>query len=69
MMENIIRYWVIDDDKNSSGPKLVLENIKPKNNHRLFIRNLNIKSVSNNFDNLKLIIRDKVNLFRGYSRN
>ena len=33
-----------------------------KNNHRLVIRNLNINSISNKFDNLKLIIQDKTDV-------
>ena len=39
---------VKDYDKNSSDPRLVLENLMLKNNHRLVIRNLNISSISNN---------------------
>ena len=50
---------VKDYDKNSSDPRLVLENLKLKNNHRLVIGNLNINSISNKFDNLKLIIQGK----------
>ena len=46
---------VKDYDKNSSDPRLVLENLKLKNNHRLVIGNLNINSISNKFDNLKLM--------------
>ena len=46
-------------DINSSDPRLVLENLKLKNNHRLVIGNLNINSISNKFDNLKLIIQGK----------
>ena len=51
---------VKDYDKNSSDPRLVLENIKLKNNHRLVIGNLIINSISNKFGNLKLIIQGKV---------
>ena len=36
-----------DYDKNSSDPRLVLENLKLENNHRLVIGNLNINSISN----------------------
>ena len=49
-------------DKNSSDPRLVLENLKLKNNHRLVIGNLNINSTSNKFDNLKLIIQGKIDI-------
>ena len=38
---------VKDYDKNSSDPRLVLRNVKLKNNHRLVIGNLNINSISN----------------------
>ena len=38
---------VKDYDKNSSDPRLVLEHLTFKNNHRLFIGNLNIDSISN----------------------
>ena len=48
---------VKDYDKNFSDPRLILENLKLKNNHRLVIGNLNINSISNKFDNLKLIIQ------------
>ena len=48
--------------KNSSNPRLVLENLNLKNNHRLVIENLNINSISNKFDNLKLIIQSKINI-------
>ena len=51
-----------DYDKNSSDPRLVLENLKLKNNHRLVIGNLNINSTSNKFDNLKLIIQGKIDI-------
>ena len=47
--------------KNSSDPKL-LENLKLKNNHRLVIGNLNINSISNKFDNLKLITQGKIDI-------
>ena len=47
---------VKDYDKNSSDPRLVLQNLKLKNNNRLVIGNLNINSISDKFDNLKLII-------------
>ena len=53
---------VKDYDKNSSDPRVVLENIKLKSNHRLVIENLNINSVSNKFDNLKLIIQGKIDI-------
>ena len=43
--------------------RLVLENLKLKNNQRLFIGNLNINSISNKFENLKLIIQGKINIF------
>ena len=51
---------VKDYDKNSSDPRLVLENLKLKNNHRLVIGNLNINSISNKFDNLISIIQGKM---------
>ena len=51
---------VKDYDKNSSVPKLVLENLKPKNNHRLVIVNLNINFISNKFDKLQLITQGKL---------
>ena len=41
---------VKDEYKNSSNPKLVLEYLKLKNNHRLVIGNLNNYSLSNKFD-------------------
>ena len=53
---------VKDYDKNSSDPRLVLENLKLKNNHRLVIGNLNINSISNKFDNLKLITQGKIDI-------
>ena len=53
---------VKDYDKNSSDPRLVLENLKLKNNHRLVIGNLNINSISNKFDNLKLITHGKIDI-------
>ena len=43
---------VKDYDKSSSDPRLVLENVKLKNNHRLVIGNLNINFISNKFYNL-----------------
>ena len=46
-----------DYDKYSSDPRLVMENLKLKNNHRLVIGNLNINSICNKFDNLKLIMQ------------
>ena len=49
-------------DKNSSSPRLVLENLKLNNNHRLVIGNLNINSISNKFDNLRLIIQGKTDI-------
>ena len=51
---------VKDSNKTSSDPRLVLENLKLKNNQRLVIRNLNINSISNKFDNLKLIIQGNI---------
>ena len=39
-----------------------MENLKLKNNHRLVIGNLNINSISNKFDNLKLIIQGKIGI-------
>ena len=42
--------------------RLVLENLKLKNNHRLVIGNLNINSISNKFDNLKLIIQGEIDI-------
>ena len=51
-----------DYDKNSSDPRLVLENLKLKNNQRLFIGNPNINSISKKFDNLKLIIQGKIDI-------
>ena len=53
---------VKDYDKNSSDPRLVLENLKLKNNHRLVIGNLNINSISNKFDNLKVITQSKIDI-------
>ena len=53
---------VKDYNKNSSDPRLVLENLKFKNNHRLVIVNLNIHSISNKFDNLKLITLGKIDI-------
>ena len=53
---------VKDYDKNSSDPRLVLENLSLKNNHRLVIGNLKINSISNKFDNLKLIIQGKIGI-------
>ena len=49
-------------DKNSSDPRLVLENLKLKNNRRLVIGNLNTNSISDKFDNLKLIILGKIDV-------
>ena len=51
-----------DYDKNSSELRLVLKNLKLKNNHRLVIGNLNINSISNKFDNLKLITQGKIDI-------
>ena len=53
---------VKDYDKNSSDPRLVLGNLKLKNNHRLVIGNLNINFIANKFDNLKLIIQGKTDI-------
>ena len=50
---------VKDYDKNPSDPRLVLKNLRLKNNHRLVIENLNINSICNKFDNLKLITQTK----------
>ena len=47
-------------DKNSSIPRLVLQNLKLKNNHRLVNGNLNINSISG--DNLKLIIQGNIDI-------
>ena len=44
---------VKDYDKNSSDPKLVLQNLTLKNNHRSVIGCLNINSISNKSGNLK----------------
>ena len=51
---------VKDYDKNSSDPKLVSENLNLKNNHRLVIWNHNVNSISNKFDNLKLITQGNI---------
>ena len=51
---------VKDYDKNSSAPKLVSENLNLKNNHRLVIWNHNVNSISNKFDNLKLITQGNI---------
>ena len=51
---------VKDYGKNSSDPRLVLENLKIK--IKLVIENLNINSISNKFGNLKLIIQDKIDI-------
>ena len=53
---------VTDYDNNSLDLRLVLENPKLKNNHRLVIGNLNINSVSNKFDNLKLKVQGKIDI-------
>ena len=45
---------VKDYDKNSSDEILVLENLKLKNNHILVNGNLNINSISNKYDSLKV---------------
>ena len=50
---------VKDYDKNPCDPRLVLKNLRLKNNHRLVIENLNINSICNKFDNLKLIMQTK----------
>ena len=42
--------------------RLVLKNLKLKNNHRLVIGNLNINSISNKFDNLQLITQSKIDI-------
>ena len=39
-----------------------MENLKLKNSHKLVIGNLNIKSISNKFDKLKLIIQGKIDI-------
>ena len=46
-----------DYDKYSSDPRLVMENLKLKNNHRLVIGSLSINSICNEFGNLKLIMQ------------
>ena len=51
---------VKDYEKNSSDSRLVLKNLELKNNHRLIIENLNIKSISNKFDKLKLITQGTI---------
>ena len=55
---------VKDYDKNSSDPRLVLENLKLKNNHRLVIGNLNFNSISSKFDNknVKLIKQGNIDI-------
>ena len=53
---------VKDYDRNSSDPRLVLENLMLKNNYRLVVRNLNINSMSNKSNNLKLIIQGKIDI-------
>ena len=53
---------VKDYDKNSSDPRLVLENLTLKNDRILAIGNLNNNSISNKFDNLKLIIQGKIDI-------
>ena len=53
---------VKDYDKNSSDPRLALENLTLKNDRILVIGNLNINSISNKFDNLKLIIQGKTDI-------
>ena len=58
---------VKDYDKNFSDPRLILENLKLKNNHRLFLSfreesQININSISNKFDNLKLIIQGTIDI-------
>ena len=39
-----------------------MKNLKLKHNYRLVIGNLNINSISNNFDNLKLIAQGKIDI-------
>ena len=51
---------VKDYEKNSSDSRLVLKNLELKNNHRLIIENLNINSISNKFDKLKLITQGTI---------
>ena len=53
---------VKDYDKFFSDLRLVLENLKLKNNHKLVIGNLSINSISKKFDDLKLIMQDKVGI-------
>ena len=53
---------VKDYDKNSSDRRLVLVNLMLKNNHRLVIGNLNIKSIPNKFNNLKLITQENIDI-------
>ena len=53
---------VKDYNKDSSDPIIVLENLKLKNNRGLVNLYLYINSISNKFDNLKLIIHDKTEI-------
>ena len=55
---------VKDYDKKFSDSRLVLKNLKLKNNHRLIIENLNINSISNKFDKLKLITQGKIQTYK-----
>ena len=55
---------VKDYEKNSSDSRLVLKNLELKNNHRLIIENLNINSISNKFDKLKLITQGKIQTYK-----
>ena len=57
---------VKDYDKSSyydnNYTRSILESLKLINNHRLVIENLNINSISNKFDGLKLIIKGKIDI-------
>ena len=53
---------VKDYEKYSFDLNLVSKNLMIKNNHRLVIGNLNINSISNKFENLKVIIQGKIDV-------
>ena len=53
---------VKDCDKNSSDSRLVLANLRLKNDNRLVIGNVSINSISNKSDNLKLLIQNKIDI-------
>ena len=59
---NLISYSAKGYDKNSSDPKLILENLKLKNDPRLVIADLHINYISNKTDNSKLIIQGKAGI-------